>query len=59
MSSLKHTPLYARIDLVFEKHENFLMEIELIEPSLYFNLDSRSAGHFASAFNKRMVSRTD
>ena len=59
MSSLKHTPLYARIDLVFEKHENFLMEIELIEPSLYFNLDSRSAGHFASAFNKWMVSRAD
>jgi hypothetical protein len=32
------------------------MEAELIEPSLYFNMDSQSAKRFALAFEQRMNS---
>lgn len=52
-------PLYARVDFVRisdgTTNEPFaLMEAELIEPSLYFNMDDKAAGRFASAFVKRM-----
>ena len=52
-------PLYARLDFVRvsddEACEPFaLMEAELIEPSLYFNMDNQAAQRFANAFVKRM-----
>jgi hypothetical protein len=31
------------------------MEAELIEPSLYFNMDSESPKRFADAFEQRMA----
>ncbi|MDP7593622.1 MAG: hypothetical protein QF552_13185 [Litorilituus sp.] len=53
-------PLYARLDFVravsLDKSQQFaLMEAELIEPSLYFNMDDKAAQRFAKAFNERMV----
>jgi len=52
-------PLYARVDFVRfsdgATSEPFaLMEAELIEPSLYFNMDDNSAERFAKAFVNRM-----
>ena len=47
--------LYARIDLVKHQGSYQLMEIELIEPSLYFNLDQDSALRFAKAFANWMA----
>ncbi len=52
-------PLYARLDFVrMPNHEAVaqfgLMEAELIEPSLYFNMDDKAAQRFATAFNERM-----
>lgn len=52
-------PLYARVDFVRMINDSGaevfgLMEAELIEPSLYFNMDNKSATRFASAFDKRM-----
>lgn len=53
-------PLYARLDFVRLKNEDnpndgfALMEAELIEPSLYFNMDDNAAQRFATAFVKRM-----
>jgi hypothetical protein len=52
-------PLYARVDFVRISDETSdihfaLMEAELIEPSLYFNMDEHSAQRFANAFVKRM-----
>jgi len=55
-------PLYARVDFVRNcdvaisgtNREFALMEAELIEPSLYFNMDGNSAQRFANAFAKRM-----
>lgn len=41
--------LYVRVDLVKSNEEYLLMELELIEPSLYFNLDPSSAKRFALA----------
>lgn len=47
--------LYARIDFVRTKENDFaLMELELIEPSLYFNMDPQSPQFFAEVFNKWM-----
>lgn len=46
-------PLYTRIDLVRSGQNNFLlMELELIEPSLYFNMDPKSPERFASVFDR-------
>jgi hypothetical protein len=52
-------PLYARVDFVrfcneINGEEFALMEAELIEPSLYFNMDDNSAQRFANAFVNRM-----
>jgi len=47
-------PLYARIDLVRDNHGDFsLIELELIEPSLYFNRDKTAAQKFSIAFSKK------
>ncbi len=43
-------PVYVRADFVRDEAERFLlMELELIEPALYFRTDPRSARRFASA----------
>ncbi|WP_254849539.1 RimK family alpha-L-glutamate ligase [Thalassotalea sp. PP2-459] len=47
-------PLYARVDFVRHQHGFALMEAELIEPSLYFNMDQQAAKRFADAFVERM-----
>ena len=50
-------PLYARIDLVRIDNHFALMEAELIEPSLYFNMDSKAAKRFAQAFVNKMAEK--
>ena len=50
LAALPEDVLYARIDLVRHKKEFVLIEIELIEPSLYFNMDSDSPQRFVVAF---------
>lgn len=48
-------PLYTRIDLVRTAQNTFaLMELELIEPSLYFNMDPESPERFARVFDEWM-----
>ena len=44
--------LYSRIDVVRNNDQFLLMEVELIEPSLYFNMNSESAIKFAKVFDK-------
>jgi glutathione synthase/RimK-type ligase-like ATP-grasp enzyme len=41
--------LYARVDLVRQQDQWGIMELELIEPSLYFNLDDASPVKFVEA----------
>lgn len=48
-------PLYGRTDFVRTSDNDFaLMELELIEPSLYFNMDTESPARFVRAFNERI-----
>ncbi len=51
LAALPETPLYARADFVRDDADRFaLMELELIEPSLYLRMDPRAAARFACAF---------
>lgn len=50
LAALPEDVLYARIDLVRHKNEFAVIEIELIEPSLYFNMDPDSPQRFVDAF---------
>jgi glutathione synthase/RimK-type ligase-like ATP-grasp enzyme len=53
LGQLPESSLYARIDLLRSKstspHTWQLMEVELIEPSLYFNMDEDSPERFVQA----------
>lgn len=47
IDALDETPLYARVDLVRTGDRQFaVMELELIEPSLYFDTDRHSISRF-------------
>lgn len=55
LQTLQPDPLYTRIDFVRTPDNRFaLMELELIEPSLYFNMDEESPELFAKIFDRRM-----
>ena len=52
LSNLPEICFYARIDLLLENDFPFLMEVELIEPSLYFNMKPGSNDFFANELVK-------
>ncbi|MBC8210811.1 MAG: hypothetical protein H8E21_07055 [Gammaproteobacteria bacterium] len=52
---IRPAPLYSRLDFVRSQSGFAIMEIELIEPSLYFNLDAESPERFARAFEQWMA----
>jgi glutathione synthase/RimK-type ligase-like ATP-grasp enzyme len=56
MASLPEVPLYARVDLVpaNDGGGHWLMELELIEPSLYLRMDPEAPLRFAEAFTRQM-----
>ncbi len=56
ISLLEPTPLYARIDGVRRGTELVVMELELIEPSLYFLHSEAAAEQFARACQHRLSS---
>jgi len=48
-------PAYARADFIRRGDGDFLlMELELIEPSLYLRTDNRAASRFAAAFDREL-----
>jgi len=51
IKNLPRPCLYSRVDVVRDKKEFFLMEVELIEPSLYFNMNPKSVSNFIEVFN--------
>lgn len=57
IASLSTLPLYSRVDLVRDGDNFSLMELELIEPSLYFNMDEESPARFAEFFDQWMRDR--
>ena len=52
IAALPEPLLYARVDLLRHGEKFLLVELEAIEPSLYFNMDKRAAARFADAFAK-------
>ena len=54
LEAIDSMPLYARVDFVRHGDSFALMEAELIEPSLYFNMDAESPVKFAQAFAAKM-----
>ena len=52
LSAMPYEALYARVDLVRQNNNWAIMELELIEPSLYFNLDTQSPVRFVEALVK-------
>ena len=54
---LPSQPMYARLDFVRTNDTFAIMEAELIEPSLYFNLDNTAAERFSKAFVAFMKTR--
>jgi hypothetical protein len=57
LESIGDTLLYARLDFVRDDGEFLLMEAELIEPSLYFNMDPDSPERFAGALHRWIETR--
>ena len=51
-------PLFARVDVVESEHGPWLMEIELIEPEVYFRFDPAAAGRYARALADRVAAAT-
>ncbi len=53
LATITPAPFQARIDLVrLENGALAVMELELIEPSLYFRMDPRAPGNFADALTR-------
>jgi hypothetical protein len=59
LAMLNEAPLYARVDLVRSNDGGgfWLMELELIEPSLYLRMDPGAPERFARAFAERYQRR--
>jgi glutathione synthase/RimK-type ligase-like ATP-grasp enzyme len=59
LRALGEAPLYARVDLVRAPGGGaaWLMELELVEPSLYLRMDEAAPGRFARALHGRVVGR--
>ena len=55
LRSLTEIPLYARVDGVMRDGQFMLMELELIEPELFLEVDPLAAQRFASAIHHRLV----
>lgn len=57
VAAVAGAPLYARVDMVRdEAGQPRLMELELVEPALYFRTDTASPGRFADALLARLGS---
>lgn len=57
VNALAEMPLYARVDFVRDEQGDFLvMELELIEPSMYLRMDPDAPQRFARAIDERFAS---
>lgn len=61
LDGLGSRPLYARADFVRQNGGDafWLMELELIEPALYFRMDADAPQRFAHALDARIAARHD
>ena len=56
LSVISSPTLYARIDLVRDDEDFVIMELELIEPSMYLRTDPDASMRFARAIDERFGS---
>jgi hypothetical protein len=55
MQGLPEPPLYARVDIAHDNDNHLcLMELELIEPSLFFQFSPHAAKHMADAIERHL-----
>jgi glutathione synthase/RimK-type ligase-like ATP-grasp enzyme len=54
IEALPEVPLYARVDGIVRGEAFLLMELELIEPNLFFDIAPGSAERFAAALARRL-----
>lgn len=54
LDAVAETPLYARVDGIERGGAFLLMELELIEPNLFFELGAGAAERFARALRRRL-----
>lgn len=54
LNALPRIPIYARVDLVFWNEKPHLLELELVEPSLFLKTNPHAGNLFASAINRRI-----
>lgn len=52
MDLISPSPLYARIDYIRHEDDFLVMELELIEPSLYLRADPLAPGRFAASIDQ-------
>jgi glutathione synthase/RimK-type ligase-like ATP-grasp enzyme len=53
VATILPAPLYARIDFIRDAQDDFLlMEMEMIEPSMYLRMDPAAPGRFAAAIDR-------
>ena len=52
MDVISPSPLYARIDFVRDQDDFLVMELELIEPSLYLRMDPMAPARFAASIEQ-------
>jgi len=52
VDTFKEDLLYARVDGILIDQELYLMEVECIEPDLYFNLSENSLDRFVASIVK-------
>ncbi len=55
LGCLQSAPVYVRADFVLDpEHGPLLMELEMVEPALYFRTDAHAASRFAAAFEQHL-----
>lgn len=54
LKKLPEKPAYARIDAILGKDKNYLMEVEVIEPDLYFENDNKAVDRYISMLKKQV-----
>jgi glutathione synthase/RimK-type ligase-like ATP-grasp enzyme len=59
LRTLPELPLYARVDGVVRDGQLIVIEVEVLEPALFMELDPASADRFAEATLRRIADRPD
>ena len=59
LRALPELPLYARVDGVVRDGALIVIEVEVLEPALFMELDPSSAQRFAEATLRRLADRLE